>query len=70
VWLRTIAQRRAIDELRRAARTRTREIHKPLAYVNHSDSRDHLEETIFQNDQTKVLNFALSKSGPTHVVAL
>jgi RNA polymerase sigma factor (sigma-70 family) len=60
-WLRTIAQRRAIDGLRRAARTRTREIHKPLAYVNHSDSRDHPEETIFQNDQSKVLNFALSK---------
>ena len=39
-WLRTIAQRRAIDGLRRAARTRTREIHKPLAYLNHSDSRN------------------------------
>jgi RNA polymerase sigma-70 factor (ECF subfamily) len=60
-WLRTIAQRRAIDGLRRAARTRTREVHAPLAYVNHSDSPGHPEETILQNDQSKVLNFALSK---------
>ena len=60
-WLRTIAQRRAIDGLRRAARTRTREIHEPLAYVNHSDPSGHPEETIFQNDETKVLNFALGK---------
>ena len=60
-WLMTIARRRAIDGLRRAARTRTREIHEPLAYVNHSDSSGHPEETIFQNDETKVLNFALGK---------
>ena len=60
-WLMTIARRRAIDGLRRAARTRTREIHEPLAYVNHSDPSGHPEETIFQNDETKVLNFALGK---------
>jgi RNA polymerase sigma factor (sigma-70 family) len=58
-WLTTIAQRRAIDGLRRAARTR--EVHAPLAYVNHPDSTGHLEETASQNDQTKVLNFALGK---------
>jgi RNA polymerase sigma factor (sigma-70 family) len=60
-WLRTIAQRRAIDGLRRAARTRTREVHAPHAYLNHSDSSGHPEETISQNDHAKVLNFALSK---------
>jgi RNA polymerase sigma factor (sigma-70 family) len=60
-WLRTIAQRRAIDRLRRAARTRTREVHAPLAYVNHSDSRGHPEETVSQNDHAKLLNFALGK---------
>jgi len=59
--LTTIAQRRAIDGLRRAARTRTREVHAPLAYVNHPDSSGHPEETASQNDQTKVLNFALGK---------
>jgi RNA polymerase sigma factor (sigma-70 family) len=60
-WLTTIAQRRAIDGLRRAARTRTREVHAPLAYVNHPDSSGHPEETASQNDQTKVFNFALGK---------
>ena len=60
-WLRTIAQRRAIDGLRRAARTRTHEIHAPLAYVNHSDSGGHPEETVSQIDHAKVLNLALGK---------
>ncbi len=36
-WLRIIAERRAIDGLRRGGRTRTREIYAPLAYENHSD---------------------------------
>jgi RNA polymerase sigma factor (sigma-70 family) len=58
-WLRTIAQRRAIDGLRRAARTR--EVHAPHAYLNHSDSSGHPEETVSQNDHAKVLNFALGK---------
>ena len=60
-WLRTIAQRRAIDGLRRAARTRTREVHAPHAYLNHADSSDHPEETVSQTDHAKVLNFALGK---------
>jgi RNA polymerase sigma-70 factor (ECF subfamily) len=60
-WLRTIAQRRAIDGLRRAIRTRKREIHSPLAYVNHSDSNNHPEETVAHKDHAKVLNFALGK---------
>jgi RNA polymerase sigma factor (sigma-70 family) len=60
-WLRTIAQRHAIDGLRRAARTRTREVHAPHAYLNHSDSSGHPEETVSQTDHAKVLNFALSK---------
>jgi RNA polymerase sigma factor (sigma-70 family) len=58
-WLRTIAQRRAVDGLRRAARTR--EVHAPHAYLNHSDSSGHPEETVSQNDHAKVLNFALGK---------
>jgi RNA polymerase sigma factor (sigma-70 family) len=36
-WLRTIAQRRAIDGLRRHGRTDMREIHAPLAYENYPD---------------------------------
>jgi RNA polymerase sigma factor (sigma-70 family) len=60
-WLRTIAQRRAIDGLRRVGRTRTREIHAPLAYENHSDPSDDPEETAFHIDHTEVLNSAVGK---------
>jgi len=60
-WLRTIAQRRAIDVLRRVGQTRTREIHAPLAYENHSDPSDGPEETAFHIDHTEVLNSAVGK---------
>ena len=36
-WLRTIAERRAIDLLRRFGRQRVREIHSPLAYESYAD---------------------------------
>jgi len=60
-WLRTIAQRRAIDGLRRTGRMRTHEIHAPLAYENHSDPSDDPEKTAFQIDHTEVLNLAVGK---------
>jgi RNA polymerase sigma factor (sigma-70 family) len=60
-WLRTIAQRRAIDGLRRARRTGTREVYAPLAYENHSDPSGDPEETAFQRDATEVRNLAIGK---------
>ena len=60
-WLRTIAQRRAIDGLRRDGRTRTREIHKPLAYQNHADPGGDPEQAALKVDHTEVLNLALGK---------
>ena len=36
-WLRTIADRRAIDLLRRQGRQRSREVHDEAAYQNHPD---------------------------------
>jgi RNA polymerase sigma factor (sigma-70 family) len=36
-WLRVIAERRAIDALRRVGRQRAREIHAPLAFEAHAD---------------------------------
>jgi RNA polymerase sigma factor (sigma-70 family) len=60
-WLRTIAQRRAIDGLRRTGRTRTREIYAPLAYENHSDPSGDPEEPAFHIDHTEVLNSAVGK---------
>jgi RNA polymerase sigma-70 factor (ECF subfamily) len=47
-WLRTIAQRRAIDGLRRGGRARKREIHKPLAYESHADPGGDPEQAAFQ----------------------
>ncbi len=60
-WLRTIAQRRAIDRLRRGGRTRKREIHKPLAYQSHADPGGDPEQAAFQADHTEVLNLAIGK---------
>ena len=36
-WLHVIAERRAVDLLRRTAKHGARELHAPLAYENHSD---------------------------------
>jgi RNA polymerase sigma factor (sigma-70 family) len=36
-WLRAIATRRAIDALRRRARRVAREVHAPIAYLNHAE---------------------------------
>jgi RNA polymerase sigma factor (sigma-70 family) len=60
-WLRTIAQRRAIDGLRRARRTGTREVYAPLAYENHSDPSGDPEQAAFQHDATEVRNLAIGK---------
>ena len=43
-WLRTIAQRRAIDGLRRLGRNGKWEIHAPIAYANHPDHNRDPEE--------------------------
>lgn len=61
-WLRIIAQRRAIDELRRTGRTGTREIHAPpTAYENHSAPNGDAEEAAFQIDHAESLNSAIGK---------
>lgn len=58
-WLRMIAQRRAIDELRRGGRTSVREVHAPLAYENHPDSGGGPEEAAFEQDRTVLVGAAL-----------
>ena len=60
-WLRTIAQRRAIDGLRRGGRTRKREIHKPLAYQSYADPGGDPEQAAFQIGHAEVLNSAIGK---------
>jgi RNA polymerase sigma factor (sigma-70 family) len=60
-WLRTIAQRRAIDGLRRGGRTRKREIHKPLAYQSYADPGGDPEQATFQIGRAEVLNSTIDK---------
>jgi RNA polymerase sigma factor (sigma-70 family) len=60
-WLRTIAERRAIDGLRRGGRTRTREIYAPLAYENHSDPDSDPEAAAIQLDNAEVLKSAIGR---------
>jgi RNA polymerase sigma-70 factor (ECF subfamily) len=60
-WLRTIAQRRAIDGLRRGGRKRAHEIYAPLAYEKHSDPGGDPEAAASQIDHIEVLNSAIGK---------
>jgi RNA polymerase sigma-70 factor (ECF subfamily) len=60
-WLRTIAERRAIDGLRNAHRSGTREVYAPLLYENQSDPGENPEEAVLQRDRSKVRDLAISK---------
>ena len=44
-WLHIIAERRAVDLLRRTAKYRGRDIHAPLAYENHPDELETARQT-------------------------
>jgi RNA polymerase sigma factor (sigma-70 family) len=59
-WLRTIAQRRAIDGMRRHGRHEAREIHAPLAYENHSDTSVEPPDGADQSDRIGLLGPALA----------
>jgi RNA polymerase sigma factor (sigma-70 family) len=58
-WLSAIAQRRAIDGLRRSGRTRASEIHAPLAYENHPDASGDPTAGAAEHDRTARLRAAL-----------
>lgn len=60
-WLRIIAERRAIDGLRRGGRTRNREIYAPLEYENHSDPNSDPEAAAIQLDNAEVLKSAIGR---------
>jgi len=63
-WLRVIAQRRAIDGLRRSGRTIAREVHAPLAYENHPDSGTGPEAAVLERDRTARLDAAIGALPP------
>ena len=58
-WLRTIAQRRAIDRIRRTRRTIAREVHSPDAYENHATQPSNPESTATDRDRISLLTSAI-----------
>lgn len=60
-WLRAIAQRRAIDALRRHGRGPGREVHDPAAYEAHGDDADDAFEQIERQDSHAALREAVAR---------
>jgi RNA polymerase sigma-70 factor (ECF subfamily) len=69
-WLRVIAQRRAIDGLRRSGRTKAREVHAPLAYENHPDVGNSPEGAVLERDRSARLNAAMGALPPAQRKAI
>jgi RNA polymerase sigma-70 factor (ECF subfamily) len=59
-WIGTIAQRRAIDSLRKHGRTGRREVHAPLAYEDHADQSAAPSEGLEQDGRAKILREAIA----------
>ena len=59
-WLRTIAQRRAIDGLRSRSRRHGMETSAPLAYENHADSAANPAEIAEQTSRTAIVSSAVA----------
>src|SRR5262249_15599202 len=59
-WLRTIAQRRAIDGLRSQGRKGAREVHEPDAYLNYSDPNKNPEQDANRAAQNSLLGQAVA----------
>jgi RNA polymerase sigma-70 factor (ECF subfamily) len=59
-WLRSIAQRRAIDVMRSQGRTSLREIHAPFAFENHPDPTANPEDEADQVDRRNILSIAVA----------
>ena len=59
-WLRTIAQRRAIDIMRSRGRTSLREVYEPLAFENHSDPMGTPEDQTSQIECKSLLGVAVA----------
>jgi RNA polymerase sigma-70 factor (ECF subfamily) len=59
-WLRTIAQRRAIDVMRSQGRISAREIYEPISFENHSDPTGNPESQAEQIDRKSLLGIAIA----------
>ncbi len=71
-WLRTIAQRRAIDLLRRIGRQRERERHAPIFYHQHPDPAPSAAHAVMRADEGARLRHAVTSlpSGQRQAVEL
>jgi RNA polymerase sigma-70 factor (ECF subfamily) len=58
-WLRVIADRRAIDLVRRTGREQRREVHAPLAFENHADETADPARGIAYADETATVSRVL-----------
>jgi RNA polymerase sigma factor (sigma-70 family) len=59
-WLRVIAERRAIDLLRKTGRHAAREVHAPLAYEQHADESSAVRRAAFSAEAAPGLGDALA----------
>lgn len=59
-WLRVIAERRAIDVLRRTGRHAAREVHAPVAYESHADDLDPIQRAADVRDASRDLGDAVA----------
>lgn len=63
-WLRAIAQRRAIDGLRRHGRQSSREVHDPLAYENHAEERVEADAKLDEQSRARALRESIKTLPP------
>ncbi len=59
-WLRAIAQRRAVDVLRRQGRQLGREVYDPVAYEGHADTAQSAGQALESADHARRLRLAIA----------
>jgi RNA polymerase sigma factor (sigma-70 family) len=59
-WLRVIAERRAVDLMRKTGRQAVREVHAPLAYEHHADDSDASQQPAYGAETTHRLGEAIA----------
>lgn len=59
-WLRVIAERRAIDALRRTGRHAAREVHSPLAYESYADATVDASDAVQATDRASAVGRAIA----------
>ena len=63
-WLRAIAQRRAIDGLRRNGRQAMREVHDPIAYENHEQETVEADDLLDAQTRGEALRSSIAMLPP------